>query len=101
MAGLPAIHRYRDPEYLTRTTLSTAVPIKNDQGVIGAVILRQSGEEYLSLTDQAFSKLLGYSVLAVGIGAFGLLAYASNTPNEVAAFGLNWPPEQGSGKRDQ
>jgi dedicated sortase system histidine kinase len=77
LAGLPAIHRYRDPEYLTRTTLSTAVPIKNDQGVIGAVILRQSGEEYLSLTDQAFSKLLGYSVLAVGMGAFGLLAYAS------------------------
>jgi signal transduction histidine kinase len=45
--------------------------------VIGAVIVRQSGEQYLSLTDRAFSRLLGYSLLAVGIGALGLLGYAS------------------------
>jgi signal transduction histidine kinase len=45
--------------------------------VAGAVVVRQSGEQYLSLTDQAFSRLLGYSLLALCAGAFGLLAYAS------------------------
>ena len=77
LAGSIAAHRYRDPDYRTRTTLSAAVPIKGEKEIIGAVIVRQSGEEYLSLTDQAFNKLLGYSLLAVGMGTFGLLAYAS------------------------
>ena len=77
LSGISATRRYRDPDYATRTTLSTAVPIANDKGVIGAVLIRQSGEQYLSLTDQAFSKLLGYSLLALGIAAFGLLAYAT------------------------
>jgi dedicated sortase system histidine kinase len=77
LAGSIATHRYLDPDYRTRTTLSAAVPIQGERSVIGAVILRQSGEEYLSLTDQAFNKLLSYSLLAVGIGTFGLLAYAS------------------------
>jgi signal transduction histidine kinase len=53
------------------------VPIRTDDVVTGAVVARQSGEEYLSLTDQAFSRLLGYSLLALSVGAFGLLAYAS------------------------
>ena len=53
------------------------MPIAYKDGVIGAVVVRQSGEEYLSLTDQAFSRLLGYSLLALCAGAFGLLGYAS------------------------
>jgi two-component system sensor histidine kinase ChvG len=77
LLGSAANHRYRDPNYSTRTTLSAAAPILYGKEVIGAVVVQQSGEEYLSLTDQAFSHLLGYSVLAVGIGAMGLLAYAS------------------------
>ena len=77
LTGSAASHRYRDAHYLTRTTLSAAAPIVHDSAVIGAVIVRQSGEEYLSLTDQAFSHLLGYSLLALVIGAFGLLGYAS------------------------
>ena len=77
LRGLPANHRYRDPTYTTRTLLSAAAPIAHDNSVIGAVIVHQSGEEYLSLTDQAFSRLLGYSLLALLIGAAGLLGYAS------------------------
>jgi dedicated sortase system histidine kinase len=77
LSGSSATRRYRDSNYATRTTLSTAVPIANDKGVIGAVVIRQSGEQYLTLTDQAFGKLLGYSLLALGIAAFGLLAYAT------------------------
>jgi len=77
MTGAAANHRYRDPNYITRSTLSAAAPIVHADSVVGAVVVRQSGEEYLSLTDQAFSRLLGYSLLALGIGAFGLLGYAS------------------------
>jgi two-component system sensor histidine kinase ChvG len=77
LAGISANHRYEDPNYSSRTVLSAAVPIVYDGGVIGAVVARQSGEEYLSLTDQAFSRLLGYSLLALCAGALGLLGYAS------------------------
>ena len=77
LAGQSATNRYSDPDYRSRTILSTAAPVRDGDRVIGAVLLRQSGEEYLSLTDQAFSRLLGYSLLAVGLGALGLLGYAS------------------------
>jgi dedicated sortase system histidine kinase len=77
LSGIDANHRYQDPNYATRTILSAAVPIRHDGGVIGAVVARQSGEQYLSLTDQAFSRLLGYSLLALCAGLFGLLGYAS------------------------
>ena len=77
LAGTATAHRYRDPDYATRTTLSAAASIVHAGKTVGAVVVRQSGEEYLSLTDQAFSRLLGYSLVALGIGAFGLLGYAS------------------------
>ena len=77
LAGDAATERYSDPAYRTRTIQSAAAPIVDDDGVIGAVIVRQSGETYLSLTDQAFSRLLGYSMSALGLGALGLLGYAS------------------------
>ena len=77
LAGRTATSRYSDPGYRSRTILSTAAPVIANDRVIGAVVLRQSAEEYLSLTDRAFTRLLGYSLLAVGIGALGLLGYAS------------------------
>ena len=77
LVGKAANRRYRDAEHQTRTTLSAAAPVADTDGVFGAVVVRQSGETYLSLTDQAFSRLLGYSLMAMGIGAFGLLGYAS------------------------
>tara|TARA_R110000823_G_scaffold232224_3_gene358737 strand:- start:2606 stop:4684 length:2079 start_codon:yes stop_codon:yes gene_type:complete len=77
LAGTPAQQRYLDPRAGGRSILSAAAPIYDAQGVLGAVVVRQSGETYLSLTDQAFSRLLGLSLLALGTAAFGLLAYAS------------------------
>jgi len=77
LSGNSANHRYQDPDHATRTVLSAAAPIVHDGLVIGVVVARQSGEEYLSLTDQAFSRLLGYSLLALCAGALGLLGYAS------------------------
>lgn len=77
LAGYAANQRYRDKDSNSATTLSTTSPIINSGEVVGAVLLRQSSEEYLSLTDQAFSRLLGYSLIAIGIGVFGLLSFAT------------------------
>jgi two-component system, OmpR family, sensor histidine kinase ChvG len=77
LGGLPGQQRYIDTGGKTRTVLAAAVPVFNDNSVIGAVRIRQGSEEYLSLTDQAFSRLLSYSLTALGIGIFGLLGYAS------------------------
>lgn len=77
LQGTAANTRYRDGQYRTRTLLSAAAPIADADGILGAVIVRQSGETYLSLTDKAFSRLLSYSLLALAIGAAGLLGYAS------------------------
>jgi len=77
LSGTATNHRYRDANHATQTTLSAAAPIMYENSVVGAVVMRQSGEQYLSLTDRAFSRLLGYSLLALVIGAIGLLGYAS------------------------
>jgi two-component system, OmpR family, sensor histidine kinase ChvG len=77
LAGNAANWRYREPGSSTRTILAAVAPIRHDDQVIGSVVVSQSGEQYLSLTDQAFSRLLGYSLLAIGLGALGLLGYAS------------------------
>lgn len=75
--SVAASARYRDPHSGGRTLLSSAAPIADTRGVAGAVIVQQSGDTYLSLTDQAFSRLLGYSLVALSIGALGLLTYAT------------------------
>ncbi|MEH6519196.1 MAG: ATP-binding protein [Halioglobus sp.] len=77
LAGYSAHQRYRNPDNSTRTALSSATPIYNGSEVIGAVVLQQSSEEYLSLTDQAFGRILSYSLIAIGIGVSGLLVFAS------------------------
>jgi two-component system, OmpR family, sensor histidine kinase ChvG len=77
LMGDRAMQRYRDAEYSSRTLLSISSPIGDTRRPLGAVIVRQSGETYLSLTDQAFSRLLGISLLAICVAALGLLGYAS------------------------
>jgi len=77
LAAMTGNSWYRNPQYNNRTLLSAASPIMDGPDVIGAVIIRQSSEEYLSLTDQAFTRLLGYSLIALCVGVFGLLAFAS------------------------
>ena len=77
LRGESASRRYRDPVEASRTLLFAAAPVRHDGQVIGAVVAGQSGEEYLSLTDKAFSRLLLYSIIALGIGTLALLGYAS------------------------
>ncbi|QIB64654.1 proteobacterial dedicated sortase system histidine kinase [Kineobactrum salinum] len=76
LAGQQTQHWYRDNGD-SRRTLSAAAPIRSDGVVIGSVVVRQSSEQYLSLTDRAFSRLLGYSLTALAIAATGLLGFAS------------------------
>lgn len=77
LSGELANKRYNDPNASGSTIQSAAAPILDEDGVMGAVIVRQSGETYLSLTDRAFSRLLAYSLSAMAITALGLLGYAS------------------------
>lgn len=77
MSGTATSRWYQNTDGTGRTLLSAAAPIRSSEQVIGAVLIRQSNEEYLSLTDKAFSRLLGYSLIALCIGVFGLLGYAS------------------------
>ncbi|MFU8764315.1 MAG: ATP-binding protein [Haliea sp.] len=60
-----------------RRSLSAAAPIRERGVVIGTVVVQQGSEQYLSLTDRAFSRLLGYGFLAIGLAALGLLGFAS------------------------
>lgn len=77
LAGNSAHFRYREPGSATRTVLAASAPVRHGDDVLGAVVVRQSSEQYLSLTDRAFSRLLGYSLAAVGLGALGMLGYAT------------------------
>lgn len=77
LAGYTANQRYRNQNNTSGTILTATSPIFNSGETIGAVLLRQSSEEYLSLTDQAFSRLLGYGMVAIGIGISGLLGFAT------------------------
>ncbi|MFV0276867.1 MAG: ATP-binding protein, partial [Parahaliea sp.] len=77
LAGRETTRWYRDATDSHRNTLSATAPVRAGSKVIGAVLLRQDGDEYLALTDRAFGKLLGYSLLATALAALGLLGYAS------------------------
>ena len=77
LAGEPAAAWYAAPEGGGRKLLVTATPVRKGDGVVGAVLATQGSEPYLSLTDQAFSRLLYWSLLALLISALGLLGYAS------------------------
>lgn len=77
LAGDLSSIRYRDRNDSNRAVRSVSAPVTHGGKVIGAVVVNQGSERYLSLTDQAFSRLLGYSAMAIGMGAIGLLAYAS------------------------
>lgn len=77
LSGQPSNRRYGEVNRPSQTTLVAAAPIGDAEGVLGALVVRQSAETYLSLTDKAFSRLFGYSLLALGIGALGLLGYAT------------------------
>lgn len=68
---------YRDTGSDSHNTLSAATPIIADGKVVAALAVRRGSEQYLSLTDRAFSRLFAYSFAALGLAALGLLGYAS------------------------
>lgn len=77
LAGRAESSWYSNDSDGTRAILSAAAPVYDRNIAIGAVVVRQNSEQYLSLTDRAFSRLLGYSFLAIAIASLGLLGYAS------------------------
>ncbi|MEO0422843.1 MAG: ATP-binding protein [Pseudomonadota bacterium] len=79
LGGSPAGMRYRVAGGEDRTVvLSAAHPMRgrNDE-VLGAVLIEQSTDTYLTLNTPAFSGLMQTTVLASLIAAIGLLAYAT------------------------
>jgi two-component system sensor histidine kinase ChvG len=77
LAGEYAVGRYRLNASGDQKLILAAAPIFSDGAVIGAMLAEQNSEQYLSLTDQAFSQLLFVSLLAIAVSALGLLGYAS------------------------
>ncbi len=77
LSGQAGDRWYRHPLDDELKLLRTATPIIHRGKVIGAVMAQQNSNRYLSLTDQAFSRLLLYSLGAIFLSTFGLLAYAS------------------------
>lgn len=68
---------YLGQQYTNRSILSSANPLINENQVIGAVYVEQSSEQFLALTDSAFSKILLISFAALLFAISGLLGYAS------------------------
>jgi two-component system sensor histidine kinase ChvG len=68
---------YSDASMPGLKLLSAAVPVLSGGEVAAVVVAAQNSEQYLSLTDRAFSRLLYYSLTAILISALGLLGYAS------------------------
>lgn len=76
-AGQPSTAWYSQPELPSQKLLSAVAPVYSGGDVSGLIIARQNSQQYLSLTDLAFNRLLYYSLTAMGLAGVGLLAYAS------------------------
>jgi len=57
--------------------VAAAVPIAGARGANGAVLLEQSSDPILTLTNQALVRLMSFTVLASVVVALGLLGYAA------------------------
>ena len=77
MTGDASAGWYAAPEYPGLKMLTAAAPVFNGDEVAAVVVADQNSEQYLSLTDRAFNRLLYYSLTALLISALGLLGYAS------------------------
>ncbi|MEM8499598.1 MAG: ATP-binding protein [Pseudomonadota bacterium] len=77
LQGQVARKWYLGQQYSNRSILSSANPLTNEGNVIGAVFVEQSSEQFLALTDSAFSKILLISFAALIFTITGLLGYAS------------------------
>lgn len=59
-----------------RVMLSAAAPIAGRKGVLGAVVVEQTGERLLTLRDNALVRLLNLTLLATAIAVVGTLGFA-------------------------
>jgi dedicated sortase system histidine kinase len=59
-----------------RVILAAAAPIAGRNGVLGAVVLEQTGERLLTLRDRALVRLLNLTLLATAIAVAGTLGFA-------------------------
>ena len=69
--------------------LSAAAPIRAEGIVIGAVIVQQGSERYLSLTDRAFGNMLRYGTATLLAAVLSLLLFASLLSWRIARLGRN------------
>ncbi|MCX4027721.1 hypothetical protein H0A36_21150 [Endozoicomonas sp. SM1973] len=60
-----------------KTKVAVAYPVKNELGVVGAVVLINSSDEILTLTNSAWRELLQITLLVVTVCVFALFGYAS------------------------
>jgi dedicated sortase system histidine kinase len=77
IAGNAAAGWYAAPDEPALKMLTAAAPVFSGGEVAAVVVADQNSEQYLSLTDQAFNRLLYYSLTALLVSALGLLGYAS------------------------
>lgn len=82
LAGGHAVVWRRDPAG-ARLLLAAAVPVRVDGRVRAAVLLERTNSEVLLLTDRAFSRLLGISLLAFALSGGALLWYASRLASRI------------------
>lgn len=78
LSGTPEHKWYRGQAYSNRSILSAAAPLtEQEQGVSGVLYAEQSSEQFLALTDSAFTRIFTISFAALAFAALGLLAFAS------------------------
>lgn len=80
--GRPGVVWRRDPAG-ARLILSAAVPLEVDDRVRATLLLERSNSEVLLLTDRAFSRLVGISLLAFAVSGGALLWYASRLASRI------------------
>lgn len=76
LAGRPAGLRRRIPES-DAIVVSTAVPIRTPQGVIGGILIEQTTNAILSIQNLALQRLFAVTLLFFIVTSLGLLAFAS------------------------
>ena len=77
LGGESASQWYQAVSDHSKRVLAIAEPIYEGEAVIGVLLAEQSSEEFLSLADNAFGRLLYVSFIVVTVIGLGLLAYAS------------------------
>ncbi|WP_374604085.1 ATP-binding protein [Arenimonas sp.] len=82
VAGSPAVAWRRDPAG-ARLLLSASVPLEVAGQVRGAVLVERSNSEVLLLTDQAFSRLLGVSLVAFLASGGVILLFATRLGQRI------------------